>query len=53
MLDEVGDRRRADSEASDDPEAVDVGQRLVDIADPAQFVGLVDDGGDGRANAGG
>lgn len=53
VVDELGDRRLALGEPADDPEPVDVGQGLVDEADGAEVVGLVDDGGDGRADAGG
>ena len=49
-LDELGDGRLALGEALDDPQAVHVGERLVDDAQRAQVVGLVDDGRDGRAD---
>jgi hypothetical protein len=52
VIDELGHRGLALGEAADDPEPVDVGQGLVDEADRAEVVGLVDDRGDGRTDAG-
>src|SRR6185503_16253708 len=49
-LDELGDGRLTLGEALDDPQPVHVGEGLVDEADRAQLVGLVDDGRDGRAD---
>ena len=51
-LDELGDGRLALGEALHDPQPVHVGERLVDEAQGAQLVGLVDDGGEGRADVG-
>ena len=53
MVDQLGHGGLALGEAADDPEPVHVGQRLVDEADRAQVVRLVDDRRDGRADAGG
>ena len=53
VIDELRYRRRARGQALDDAQAVDVGEGLVEAAQLAQFVGLVDDGGDRRADAGG
>jgi hypothetical protein len=39
-------------EPADDPEAIDVGERLVDEAQLTQLVGLEDRVGDGAANVG-
>ena len=52
VLDQVPDRRVARREAADDPEPVDVGERLVDDAQLTQVIGLVDDRGERRANPG-
>ena len=51
--DELGDGRLGGREAADDPEAVDVGESLVDEAQLAQLVGLEDGVREGAANAGG
>ena len=53
VLDEVGDGRRAVGEALNDPQPIDVCQRLVKPAQVAQVVRLVDDGRQGRAETGG
>jgi len=53
MLDQVGDGCRTLGEALDDPEPIDVRERLVEPTEIAQVVGLVDDRGEGRAEAGG
>jgi hypothetical protein len=52
MVDQVRDRGLALREPAHDTQPVDVGQRLVDEADGAQVVGLIDDGRDGRTDAG-
>lgn len=52
LRDELGDRRLAMREAPDDPEAVDVGEGLVDEAQLAQLLGLDDDVGDRTADVG-
>src|SRR5215216_3076890 len=48
-LDELRDRRLTLGKALDDPEPVDVGERLVDEAQGPQLLGLVHDGRDCRA----
>jgi hypothetical protein len=53
VLDQLGYRRLGAREPLDDPEPVDVGQRLVDEAQLAQLVGLVDDRRQRRADSGG
>ena len=53
VLDELGHRGRAGRQALDDPQPVDVGEGLVEEAELAQLVGLVDDRRDGRADPGG
>jgi hypothetical protein len=53
LLDQIGHRRVPIGEALDDPESVDVGERLVDDPQLTELVGLVDDGRDGRADSGG
>jgi hypothetical protein len=53
VLDELGDARGAGRQTLDDPEPVYVGQRLVEQADLAELVGLVDDRRDGGADPGG
>ena len=53
FLDQIGDRSVAVREAFDDAEPIDVRERLVDDAQLAQLVGLVDNGSNGRANTGG
>ena len=53
MIDELGHRRRARGQALDDAQAVDVGERLVEAAQLAQVIGLIDDRGDRRADVGG
>ena len=50
---ELGNGCFGGREAADDPEAVDVGEGLVDEAQLAQLVGLEDGVGDRAANAGG
>jgi hypothetical protein len=52
FLDQVGDGGVAASEAPDDPQAIDVGEGLVDDPQLAKVLGLVDDRREGRANAG-
>ena len=51
--DELGDAGLALGEALDDAQAVHVGEGLVEGAQLAQVLGLEDDRGDGRAEAGG
>jgi hypothetical protein len=51
--DELCDRGLGDREGPDDPEAVDVGQRLVDETQLAQLLRLEDGVGDRAADAGG
>ena len=51
--DELGDGRLGLGQRADDPEPVDVGQRLVDEPQLAQLVGLEDGVGDRAADAGG
>jgi hypothetical protein len=51
--DELGDGRLPGGEAAHDPEAVDVGERLVDEPQLAQLVRLEDGVGDRAADAGG
>ncbi len=53
MLDEIPDGGRAAREAPDDPQAVDVGERLVEEPELAQVIWLVDDGGERRTDPGG
>jgi hypothetical protein len=53
VLDEIPDGGRAPSEAPDDAQAVDVGECLVEQPQLAKVIGLVDDGGERRADAGG
>jgi hypothetical protein len=53
VLDEVGDGCRTLGETLDDPQPMDVGERLMETTEIAQVVGLVDDRGEGRAEAGG
>jgi hypothetical protein len=53
VIDELGDGRGALGQALDDTQAVDVGQSLVEAAQRAQVIGLVDDRGDRRADVGG
>jgi hypothetical protein len=53
VVDELGDGGRAIRKALDDAQPIDVGEGLVEAAQLAQVVGLVDDGGDRRADAGG
>jgi hypothetical protein len=52
VLDEVRHARVAVRQALDDPEAIDVGQGLVDEAELAQLLRLVDDGRDGGPDPG-
>ena len=49
-LDELGDGCLALGEALDDSQAIHVRESLVDEAQRAQILGLIDDGRDGRAN---
>ena len=49
-LDQLGDRGLALGEPLDDPQAVHVGEGLVDDAQRAELVGLVERRRDGRAN---
>jgi hypothetical protein len=53
VVDELGNGRRALGQSLDDAQAVDVRQGLVEAAQLAQIVGLVDDRGDRRADVGG
>lgn len=53
VLDEIGHGGGAVRQPADDSQAVDVGERLVEPAEVTQIVGLVDDGGEGRAKSGG
>ena len=53
LADQVGDGRVTSRETLDDPEPVDVGERLVDDAQRAQLVRLVEDRGQRRADPGG
>ena len=50
VLDEVTHRRMPVGQPLDDPEPVDVRERLVDDAKLPQVVGLVDDAGESRAD---
>jgi len=43
LLDQVGDRRVTTGKAADDPQPVDVRERLVDDPQLAKVLGLVDD----------
>jgi hypothetical protein len=52
FLDQVGDGGVAAGESPDDPQAIDVGQGLVDDPKLAKVLGLVDDRCKGRAYAG-
>jgi hypothetical protein len=52
MLDEVGHAGVPEREALDDPEAVHVGERLVDDAELAEVLGCVGDGGERGPNSG-
>jgi hypothetical protein len=52
FLDQVGHRRVAAGESPDDPQAIDIGEGLVDDPQLAKVFGLVDDRRKGRANAG-
>jgi hypothetical protein len=52
VLDEIPDGGRAASEATDDAQAVDVGERFVEQPQLAQVIRLVDDRGERRADAG-
>jgi len=53
VVDQLGDRGRGIREALDDPQPVDVGQRLVEQADLAKVIRLIDDRGDRRADSSG
>jgi hypothetical protein len=52
VVDELGHGRLALGEPANDPEAVHVGQGLVDEADRTEVLGLVDDGRDRGTDAG-
>ncbi|MFL5681178.1 MAG: hypothetical protein ACJ77B_11325 [Chloroflexota bacterium] len=52
VLDQVANRRMARREAADDPEAVDIGEGLVDDPQLAEVIRLVDDRGERRADPG-
>ena len=52
FLDQVGDGGVAAGESPDDPQAIDVGEGLVDDPKLAKVLGLVDDRREGRTNAG-
>ena len=52
FLDQVGDGSVAASQSPDDPQSIDVGERLVDDPQLTKVLGLVDDRRKGRANAG-
>ena len=51
VLDQLGDGGLPLRQAADDPEAVDIRQRLVEQPDRPEVVRLVDDGGDGGADS--
>jgi hypothetical protein len=53
VLDEIRDRCVAAGEASDEAEAVHVGERPMDDSQLAEILGLVDDRRQGRADSGG
>jgi hypothetical protein len=53
LLDEIGHGCVTVRESLDDPEAIDVGERLVDEAELTELVRLVDNGSDGRPDSGG
>jgi hypothetical protein len=53
VLDEIPDGGRAAGEAPDDAQAVDVGECLMEQPQLAKIIGLVDDGGERRADPGG
>jgi hypothetical protein len=52
LLDEIGHGGASPGQAPDDPQPVHVGEGLVDDPQLTEILGLVDDRGDGRANAG-
>jgi hypothetical protein len=52
FLDQVGDGGVAAGETPNDPQAVDVGEGLVDDPQLAKVLGFVDDRRKGRTNAG-
>jgi hypothetical protein len=52
FLDQVGDGGVAAGQSPDDPQAIDVGEGLVDDPQLTKVLGLVDDRREGRANAG-
>jgi hypothetical protein len=52
VVDELGHTGRPLGEPSHDPQAIHVGQGLVDDLQVAQIVGLVDDRGQRRADSG-
>jgi hypothetical protein len=52
MVDQLTDARRPVGQAAHDPQPVHVGERLVEDADLAEVVGLVDDRGDCAADPG-
>ncbi len=53
VVDELGDARLAASQPLDDPQSVDVRERLVERTERPKLVGLVDDRRDRGADAGG
>jgi hypothetical protein len=53
MLDQLGDCRAAIGQPTDDPEAVDVGEGLVEGTDPAEVLRLLDERGERAADPGG
>ena len=53
MVDELGHRGSPAGQPLDDAQAVHVGEGLVEVPQGPEFIGLVDDGGDRRADAGG
>jgi hypothetical protein len=53
VVDELGDARLTTGKALNDPQAVHVGEGLVERPKRSQLIGLVDDRRDGGADAGG
>jgi hypothetical protein len=53
VVDELGHARLAAGQPLDDPQPVDVGERLVKRAKRPKLIGLVDDRRDRGADAGG
>jgi hypothetical protein len=53
MLDQLGDARVAVGEAPDDPQAVDVGEGLVDETEASELIGRIDDRGERGSQVGG